>query len=114
MEEVVNLLNPISISFQLCNNFTQLMLQVSQVYISATQRLEGYYKFVSTENVCERQKEAWQTPQTVYTLNQHQLPSRYSHICLSVNMKISNSENVRAKTAKFYFTFRTRPFPPRK
>lgn len=55
-------------------------------------KIEGYFNFVVAENVCNRQKRAWQNPQTIYIIDQHQQPSRYKHVCLSVRMKTAISE----------------------
>lgn len=42
------------------------------------------------------QKEAWQSPLTVFMLNQHQQPSPYTHVCLSVHMTMWISGKIRA------------------
>lgn len=55
-------------------------------------KIEGYFNFVVAENVCNRQKRAWQNPRTIYIIDQHQQPSRYNHVCLSVRMKTAISE----------------------
>lgn len=38
------------------------------VFILDTCRVEGYFDFVVTENVCKREKKSWQIAQNVYIL----------------------------------------------
>lgn len=53
------------------------------MFKAATHGVKGYNSYAPTENVCNRQKK----PHSVYNLNQHQQPSRYSHVRLSVPMR---------------------------
>lgn len=57
------------------------------LFILGIHSVEGYSNFVPTDNVCNSQKEAWQTPQT-FILMSVCLPLCLS-ICLSVRTYVS-------------------------
>lgn len=76
-------------------------------------KIEGYFNFVVAENVCNTQKRAWQNPQTIYIIDQHQQPSRYNHVCLSVRMKTSISEvSTKFGSSLLFLKEKSSLFPP--
>lgn len=56
----------------------QLTKKRRLIFIPAIHRVEGYYYFLSNENVYNRQKKAWQTPQTINT-----------YVCIHVHVRLS-------------------------
>lgn len=59
-----------------------------KMFIAPIHRLEGYYNFVQTENVCNRQNGESSTPQRIYMFLININRQIDMFVCLSIRMKI--------------------------